>query len=140
MTKLRNYDSAPGCSIEAALHIMGGKWKGVILYHLLLDGTHRFNELQRRLTGVPPRLLIKQLRDMEEDGLVIRTVYPVVPPKVEYALSDEGRSLEPFILGLCSWGDEWLSRRGMKTAAQMRLEAQAKETRTVEASEHQDLA
>lgn len=72
MTKLRNYDGAPGCSIEAALHIMGGKWKGVILYHLLLDGTHRFNELQRRLTGVPPRLLIKQLRDMEEDGLAGR--------------------------------------------------------------------
>lgn len=125
MTKLRNYDSAPGCSIEAALHIMGGKWKGVILYHLLLDGTHRFNELQRRLTGVPPRLLIKQLRDMEEDGLVVRTVYPVVPPKVEYSLSDEGRSLEPFILGLCRWGDEWLKRRGMTTSAQMRADEEA---------------
>lgn len=122
MTKLRNYDGAPGCSVEAALHIMGGKWKGVILYHLL-DGTHRFNELQRRLTGVPPRLLIKQLRDLEEDGLVVRTVYAVVPPKVEYALSDEGRSLEPFLLGLCAWGDAWLARRGMKTAAQLKLDA-----------------
>ena len=125
MTKLRNYDGAPGCSIESALHIMGGKWKGVILYHLLLDGTHRFNELQRRLTGVPPRLLIKQLRDMEEDGLVVRKVYPVVPPKVEYSLSDEGRSLEPFILGLCGWGDAWLKRRGMTTAAQMRADEDA---------------
>ena len=124
MTKLRNYDGAPGCSIEAALHIMGGKWKGVVLYHLLLGGTHRFNELQRQLTGVPPRLLIKQLRDLEEDGLVVRTVYPVVPPKVEYALSEEGRSLEPFILGLCNWGEAWLSRRGLKTAAQLRIEAQ----------------
>lgn len=124
MTKLRNYDGAPGCSVEAALHIMGGKWKGVILYHLLLDGTHRFNELQRRLTGVPPRLLIKQLRDLEEDGLVVRKVYPVVPPKVEYSLSDEGRSLEPFLLGLCTWGDSWLARRGMKTAAQMKLDAE----------------
>lgn len=125
MTKLRNYDGAPGCSIEAALHIMGGKWKGVILYHLLLDGTHRFNELQRRLTGVPPRLLIKQLRDLEEDGLVMRKVYPVVPPKVEYSLTDEGRSLEPFLLGLCNWGDGWLARRGMKTSAQMKLESEA---------------
>lgn len=95
----------------------------MILYHLLLDGTHRFNELQRRLTGVPPRLLIKQLRDLEEDGLVVRTVYPVVPPKVEYALSDEGRSLEP-LLGLCAWGDSWLAQWGMKTAAQMKLEAE----------------
>ena len=116
MTKLRNYDAAPGCSMEAALHIMGGKWKGVILYHLLLDGTHRFNQLQRQLTGIPPRLLIKQLRELEEDGLVTRTVYPVVPPKVEYALSDEGRSLEPFLLGLSAWGEKWLARRGMKLA------------------------
>lgn len=61
---------------------------------------------------------------MEEDGLLVRTVYPVVPPKVEYALSDEGRSLEPFILGLCDWGDAWLKRRGMTTAAQMRADEQ----------------
>jgi len=117
MTKLRKYDAAPGCSMEAALHIMGGKWKGVILYHLLLDGTHRFNQLQRQLTGIPPRLLIKQLRELEEDGLVTRTVYPVVPPKVEYALSDEGRSLKPFLLGLSERGEKWLARRGMKRAA-----------------------
>ncbi|MGY2680739.1 winged helix-turn-helix transcriptional regulator [Pseudomonas sp. CHM02] len=113
MTKLRNYDSAPGCSMEAVLHIIGGKWKGVILYHLLLDGTHRFNELQRQLTGIPPRLLVKQLRDLEEDGLVVRTVYAVVPPKVEYSLSEEGRSLEPFLMGLSTWGKGWLERRGM---------------------------
>lgn len=119
MTKLRNYNCVPGCAIEAALHIMGGKWKGVILYHLLLDGTHRFTELQRRLTGVPARLLVKQLRDLEEDGLVVRTIYPVVPPKVEYALTDEGPSLEPFILGLCEWGDAWLRRRDITTAAQL---------------------
>lgn len=116
MTKLRNYDAAPGCSMEAALHIMGGKWKGVILYHLLLDGTHRFNELQRALNSIPARLLVKQLRELEEDGLVIRTVFPVVPPKVEYALSDEGRSLEPFLLGLSIWGESWLKVRGMKVA------------------------
>jgi DNA-binding HxlR family transcriptional regulator len=117
MTKLRRYDAAPGCSMEAALHIMGGKWKGVILYHLLVDGTHRFNELQKQLTGVPARLLIKQLRELEEDGLVTRTVFAVVPPKVEYALSDEGRSLEPFLMGLSEWGEKWLARRGMKIAA-----------------------
>lgn len=106
--------------------------EGCDLVSPVADGTHRFNELQRRLTGVPPRLLIKQLRDLEEDGLVERTVYPVVPPKVEYALSEEGRSLEPFILGLCAWGDAWLSRRGMKTAAQMKQEALAGEV-TLEA-------
>ena len=116
MTKLRNYDAAPGCSLEAALHIMGGKWKGVILYHLLRDGTQRFNHLQRELNGIPARLLVKQLRDLEEDGLITRTVYAVVPPKVEYSLSDEGRTLEPFLLGLSDWGEKWLGVRGMKVA------------------------
>lgn len=117
MTKLRNYDAAPGCELEAALHIMGGKWKGVILYHLLLDGTHRFNQLQRQLESIPARLLVKQLRELEEDGLVTRTVFPVVPPRVEYALSDEGRSLEPFLLGLSTWGAGWLAARGMRIAS-----------------------
>ncbi|MBW4793246.1 winged helix-turn-helix transcriptional regulator [Pseudomonas tolaasii] len=109
--------------MEAVLHIIGGKWKGVILYHLLLDGTHRFNELQRQLTGIPPRLLVKQLRDLEEDGLVVRTVYAVVPPKVEYALSEEGRSLEPFLMGLSIWGRGWLERRGMTIPEDRRIAA-----------------
>jgi DNA-binding HxlR family transcriptional regulator len=124
MTKLRRYDAAPGCSMEAALHIMGGKWKGVVLYHLLVDGTLRFNKLQKQLNGVPARLLIKQLRELEEDGLVTRTVYAVVPPKVEYALSEEGRSLAPFLTGLSEWGEKWLAKRGMKVAERKTEEAE----------------
>lgn len=116
MTKLRNYDSAPGCSMEAALHILGGKWKGVILFHLFKDGTLRFSELQRHLASINQRLLTKQLRELEEDGLVIRTVYPVVPPKVEYSLSEEGKELHHLILELSLWGRKWLERRGLKTA------------------------
>ncbi|MGY1426367.1 winged helix-turn-helix transcriptional regulator [Lysobacter sp. A289] len=112
--RLRDYQEAPGCAIEAALHIMGGKWKGVILYHLLKDGTHRFNELQRALKGITARLLVKQLRELEADGLVIRTVFPVVPPRVEYTISDEGRSLEPFLVGLSEWGEKWLDARGVE--------------------------
>ncbi|MGY0633686.1 winged helix-turn-helix transcriptional regulator [Luteimonas sp. A478] len=112
--RLRDYQEAPGCAIEAALHIMGGKWKGVILYHLLKDGTHRFNELQRALKGITARLLVKQLRELEADGLVIRTVFPVVPPRVEYAVSAEGRSLEPFLVGLSGWGEKWLDARGVE--------------------------
>lgn len=114
--RLRDYQEAPGCAIEAALHIMGGKWKGVILYHLLKDGTHRFNELQRALKGITARLLVKQLRELEADGLVVRTVFPVVPPRVEYALSIEGRSLEPFLVGLSEWGEKWLDARGVELA------------------------
>ena len=117
MKKLRNYDSAPGCSMEAALHILGGKWKGVILFHLFKDGTLRFSELQRHLVSINQRLLTKQLRDLEEDGLVIRHVYPVIPAKVEDSLSDEGRELQDLIMDLSLWGKKWLEKRGMKTAA-----------------------
>lgn len=118
MKKLRNYDCAPGCSMEAALHIMGGKWKGVILYHLFKDGTLRFSELQRFMTSINQRLLTKQLRELEEDGLIIRQVYPVVPPKVEYSLSEEGRELNKLVLDLSLWGRKWLEKRGLKTAVE----------------------
>ncbi|KAA8731484.1 helix-turn-helix transcriptional regulator [Acinetobacter qingfengensis] len=122
MKKLRNYDSAPGCSMEAALHILGGKWKGVIVFHLLKDGTLRFSELQRHLVGINQRLLTKQLRELEEDGLVIRHVYPVVPPKVEYSLSEEGKELQHLIIELSLWGRKWLEKREMKTAVEEDLD------------------
>ncbi|MCR3713740.1 helix-turn-helix transcriptional regulator [Citrobacter freundii] len=122
MKKLRNYDSAPGCSMEAALHIIGAKWKGVILYHLFKDGTLRFSELQRHLKGINQRLLTRQLRELEEDGIVNRQVYAVMPPKVEYSLSDEGRALQPMIMGLSIWGRQWLEKRGMKTAEDENIE------------------
>lgn len=95
---------------------MGGKWKGVILYHLLRDGTQRFNHLQRQLKGIPPRLLVKQLRELEADGLVLREVFPVVPAHVEYSLTDEGRTLGPLLLDLSAWGDRWLERRGIRAS------------------------
>ncbi|WP_336964866.1 helix-turn-helix domain-containing protein [Acinetobacter pittii] len=116
MKKLRNYDSAPGCSMEAAIHILGGKWKGVILFHLFKEGTLRFSELQRYLVSINQRLLTKQLRELEEDGLIIREVFPVVPPKVEYSLSEEGKELQHIVMELSLWGRKWLEKREMKTA------------------------
>lgn len=104
MVKRRRYDCAVGCPVEATLDLIDGKWKGVILYHLR-DGTLRFNELGRRLTGITQRMLTKQLRELEEAGLVERRVYAQVPPKVEYSLSEEGRSLEPVIAALATWGE-----------------------------------
>ncbi|WP_413993797.1 winged helix-turn-helix transcriptional regulator [Labrys okinawensis] len=83
----------------------------------MTDGTTRFNELQRRLPGCTPRLLSKQLRELEDDGFVHREVYAVVPPKVEYSLTEEGRSIGPILLDLCSWGRQWLKRRGLTTLA-----------------------
>jgi len=87
--KRRDFTRRPGCSVEATLDLIDGKWKGVILYHLL-EGTLRFNEIRRRLASVTQRMLTNQLREMEADGLITRTVYAEVPPKVEYSLPSGG--------------------------------------------------
>ena len=96
------------CSVERALSLIDGKWKIVILYKLL-KGTLRFNELRRQIPDVTQRMLTNQLRELEADGLLIRKVYPEVPPRVEYSLSARGRSLEPVIMALKNWGDMNLS-------------------------------
>ncbi|MCW2246090.1 DNA-binding HxlR family transcriptional regulator [Azospirillum fermentarium] len=107
--KKRRYECAPGCPVEATLDLIDGKWKGIILFHLL-DGTLRFNELMRRLNAVTQRMLTKQLRELEEAGLILRTVYPQVPPKVEYSLTPEGESLRPVLMALYAWGVERMAR------------------------------
>jgi DNA-binding HxlR family transcriptional regulator len=112
LSKRRDYEAIPGCSVEAALNRIGGKWKGVFLYHLL-ERTMRFNELTRLAVGASPRMVIKQLRELEDDGLVKRKVYPVVPPKVEYSLTAEGRSLELILMNLSLWGKVWMDHRGI---------------------------
>lgn len=106
MTKLRHsrLDCNPGCSVEATISLIDGKWKCVILFHLL-GGTLRFNEIRRRIPEVTQRMLTNQLRELEVDGLIVRQVYAQVPPKVEYSLSPLGRSLEPVLIALRMWGD-----------------------------------
>ena len=96
-------DSVPGCPMELALTKIGGKWKTLILWHLN-GGTRRFGELQRLTPGVTSKMLIQQLRELEADGLITRKVYPQVPPKVEYSLTDLGRSLKPVLEAMCEWG------------------------------------
>ncbi|MBB2163830.1 helix-turn-helix transcriptional regulator [Gluconacetobacter sp. 1b LMG 1731] len=100
----KQLDCSPGCAVEATLELIDGKWKGVILFHLL-HGTMRFNALRKRLPNVTQRMLTAQLRELEQDGFVLRTVYAEVPPKVEYSLTGRGRSLEPVIMALKHWGD-----------------------------------
>ncbi|MBX9768370.1 MAG: helix-turn-helix transcriptional regulator [Bdellovibrionales bacterium] len=103
MKKPRKYDVAEGCPVEATLDVIGGKWKGVILYHLLGD-TIRFGELRRIVPDVTQRVLTKQLRELEAVGIVHRKVYAEVPPKVEYSLTPLGKTLSPIIKAMRDWG------------------------------------
>lgn len=100
------YNCHHGCPVEATLEVIGGKWKGIILYHLL-EGPQRFGELHRLLVDVTQRMLTLQLRELEEDGVVHREVFQQVPPKVEYSLTEFGRSLSPIILLMRDWGEQY---------------------------------
>lgn len=97
------------CPTETALDIIGGKWKGMILYHLSF-GTKRFNQLMRLMPRITQRMLTTQLRELEKHGIVVRTIYPEVPPKVEYALSELGIALKPVVFALEEWGKIYLDR------------------------------
>jgi DNA-binding HxlR family transcriptional regulator len=98
-----------GCAVEAALDVIGNRWKGVILFHLL-DGTKRFNELRKLMPGVTQRMLTLQLRELEQDDVILRKVYPQVPPKVEYSLTPFGLELKPLLFSLREWGARIMER------------------------------
>ena len=104
-SRFERYDCSGGCPVEAALEQIAGKWKGLIIYHLM-DGTLRFNELSRRVGDVTQRSLTKQLRELEADGIVHRKVFAVVPPRVDYSLTDKGNRLRNVIEALRDWGSE----------------------------------
>ena len=91
------------CPAERTLDVIGGRWKVPILWHLL-QGTLRFSELRRALPGVTQKMLTQQLRELERAGVVRRRVYPEVPPKVEYSLTDRGQTLKPVVDAMCKWG------------------------------------
>ena len=100
----------PGCPVETTLSFLDGKWKGVILYHLLVDGTLRFSELRRRLQAVTQRMLTLTLRNLERDGLVERHYFPEVPPRVEYELTEMGKNMLDALKGINVWVRENLPR------------------------------
>ncbi|MFT6657836.1 winged helix-turn-helix transcriptional regulator [Maritalea sp.] len=114
--RFENYDCSAGCPVEATLELIGGKWKGIALFHLL-SGTLRYNELKRKMGSVTQRMLTKQLRELESDGLVLREVFAVVPPRVEYRLSEKGKTLAPVLLALRDWGDKHTVHRKSKALA-----------------------
>jgi DNA-binding HxlR family transcriptional regulator len=105
--KTRTYN----CPVEAAVDVFGGKWKALILWWLQ-ERTWRFAELRRQIPGITEKMLTQQLRELEADGIVERRVYATVPPKVEYSLTEYGRSLKRALRALCDWGKNHMERIG----------------------------
>ncbi|MBC6448738.1 winged helix-turn-helix transcriptional regulator [Actinokineospora xionganensis] len=105
------------CGIDAALDVVSGKWKGLILWELHAHGVRRFAELRRALPGVSEKMLTQHLRQMEEDELIHRTVYAEVPPKVEYTLTEAGAALNEALLPLGEWGRDRIRRSRLEVVA-----------------------
>lgn len=99
-------EELPECPVATTVQLIGSKWKLLILRNLL-QRPWRFNELKRILDGISQKVLTDSLRSMEEDGLITRTVYPEVPPHVEYALSETGESMRPILMAMQSWGTNY---------------------------------
>ena len=108
------YDRPFGCSVEATLSVIGGRWKPVIMFKLM-GGTLRFNELRRQVPGVTQKMLTNQLRELEADGVIARRVYAEVPPRVEYRLTERGETLRPLLLAMRDWGAEHMAEALVET-------------------------
>ena len=102
------------CGVETTIAVVGGKWKPMILY-ALLSGPRRFGELNRLIPEVTQRMLTLQLRELEEDGVISREVYKQVPPKVEYSLTPFGRTIEPILLLMEQWGEQYANMGATST-------------------------
>lgn len=106
MSELKTVKELPACPVETTLTLIGDKWKVLILRDLL-TGTKRFGELKKSVGNVSQKVLTSQLRDMEESGLVDRKVYAEVPPRVEYSLTELGKSLNPILDAMKCWGEDY---------------------------------
>jgi DNA-binding HxlR family transcriptional regulator len=104
----RVFDKPFNCEKEMTLSIIGGKWKMIILWHLGKQGTKRFSELKALIPNITQKMLVNQLRELEEDEIVERKVYNVVPPKVEYSLTEHGKSLMPILELMYEWGKNYM--------------------------------
>lgn len=101
------------CPVAATLDLIGGKYKALILWYLS-DGRRRFSELRKMIASATPKMLTQQLRELEAQHLIHREVFPVVPPKVEYSLTETGRSLMPILTAMRDWGAEYLRGKDME--------------------------
>ncbi len=106
------------CPVAATLDLIGGKYKALILWYLA-DGRRRFSELRKMISSATPKMLTQQLRELEAQDLIHREVFPVVPPKVEYSLTDTGRSLMPILTAMRDWGTEYLHGKNLEPSCFM---------------------
>lgn len=97
------------CPVEATIQLIGGKYKAIILWHLM-NQTLRYSEIHKKIPKATDKMLAQQLKELERDGLINRVVYPVVPPKTEYSLTDFGKTLAPILDAMCTWGTDYLNR------------------------------
>lgn len=111
-----------GCPMEMTLDLIGGKWKALILWHLAESGTLRFGELRRLFPKVTQKMLTQQLRELEGDGIVNRDVHAVVPPRVDYSLTEMGTSLVPILTALNRWGNDFVHTPGFEEWGSVREE------------------
>ncbi|MEH7381063.1 helix-turn-helix domain-containing protein [Bacillus sp. JJ1533] len=102
------------CRVEDTLDVLVGKWKPIILLYLLKNGTMRFNELKRSIPEITQKMLTKQLRELEEEEIINRVVYPQVPPKVEYSITEYGRDLEPILQAMHEWSSRHIQHKQKK--------------------------
>jgi len=100
------------------LDMIGGKYKSLILWHLI-DTTLRFGELHKLIPQATSKMLTQQLRELEDNHMIVRTVYPVVPPKVEYQLSDLGKSIKPILIAMYNWGADYMNTNGINICCSM---------------------
>ncbi|MBR5125550.1 MAG: helix-turn-helix transcriptional regulator [Oscillospiraceae bacterium] len=111
-------ETKENCPVSATLDLIGGKYKALILWHLS-EGKLRFSELRKRVRGATPKMLTQQLRELETCRLIHREVYPVIPPKVEYSLTETGRTLLPILVAMRDWGADYLRTKNMEPSCFM---------------------
>ncbi len=104
--------SIHSCPVEAAMEVIGGKYKVIIIWNLI-DKTLRYNQLKKAIPQATPKMLSQQLKELEVDGIINRILYPVVPPKTEYSLTEIGKTLAPIVKSLCEWGKEYYQVLGI---------------------------
>lgn len=114
------------CPVDATINMIGGKYKSLILWKLMTETTLRFSQLQKEIPTATPKILTQQLRELEANGLINRHVYPVVPPKVEYSLTNFGKSIKPVLESMYIWGSDYLNNQGLQVNCSMTALNEAK--------------